>query len=137
MNFKVLFSLKGLAARYPLGSSPGNPWRPFAFKNIGVGWRVGYFDSSLMSILGHAIDSVGGGCRPLQNECVAMRVRSRGLRRGFNTQEVAGGSESPRAELRQAPLLLPNCCRSTSVGSLKDESVLFNLSMKVLLLSLQ
>ena len=47
MYGSVLFSLKCLAERYPLGPPLGNPLPPFAMQNIGVRWRVCHFSNSL------------------------------------------------------------------------------------------
>ena len=48
MNDSVLFSLKRLAERYPLGPLLGNPLPPFAIQNVGVRWRVCHFSNSLI-----------------------------------------------------------------------------------------
>ena len=107
MDDSFLYSLKGLAARYAPGPPPGKPSPPLAFQNVGVGRRACHFNSSSTRILARGIDSGGGGRRPLQIESVATRFRSGGPRGGFNNEEVAGGSEGPRAsKLRQSPRLL-------------------------------
>ena len=103
--------------------------RSFAFQNVGVGRCVCHFSSSSKRILASSIDSGGRGRRPSQIASVATRVRSRGPRRGFDDEEVAGGSEGPHASLlRQAPWPLQMCCRRLLAGSLiMNYNVLFSL----------
>ena len=48
MNYNVLFSLKRLAERYPLGPPLANPLPPSMIQNRGVRWRICYFSSSLI-----------------------------------------------------------------------------------------
>ena len=55
------------------------------FPNVRAERRVCHFSSSSMRILARGMDS-GGGRRPLQIASVAMRFRSRGLRRGLNKE---------------------------------------------------
>ena len=75
MEGRVLFSLDGLAARYPLGGPPlWNPLPPFAFQNLGVGCRIRCYNfnsSSIMQILANGTESVGRGPRPFQIEWAA------------------------------------------------------------------
>ena len=131
MDDSVLFSLEGSAARYPPGPPLGKPLLPpLAFQNVGVGKRcICHFSSSSMRVFARALDAGGGGRRPLQIAFVATRFQGRGLRGGFDNEEVAGGSEGPRRAslLRQAPRLLRKWCRAVQAGSLMDDSVLFSL----------
>ena len=104
MYSSALFSLEGSATRYPQGP-------PLAFQNVGVvGRRIWHFISSSMRVLARGMDVGGGGRQPLQIASVATRFRGRGLRGGFDNEEVACGSEGPRRAslLRQAPRLLRN-----------------------------
>ena len=95
---RVLFSLKGSAARYPPGPPLGKPLPPpLALQNVGVvGRRICHFSSSSMRVLAGGMDANGGGPRPLQIASFAIRFRSRVPRGGFDNEEVAGGSEGPR-----------------------------------------
>ena len=71
MGYSVLFSLEGLAARYPPGPPLGKLLPSLAFQNVGAGRRrICHFSSSSMRTLARAMDAGVGGRWPLQIECV-------------------------------------------------------------------
>jgi len=82
MYYRVLFSSKGLAARYPPGLPLGKPLPPFAPQNVGAGRHVCHRNSSSMRIFARGMDSGGEGRRPLQSASVATQFRCRTVHAG-------------------------------------------------------
>ena len=129
MNYSILLSLKGSATRLPPGQPLGKRLRLCAFPtfpSVRAERRVCHFSRSSMRTLARGIESECGGRRPLQTASVTKRFRSRGLRGGFNDEEVAGGSEGPRFLMRQKLWLLRKCCRAVHAGTLMDDSFLYS-----------